>query len=74
MAAQTFSWILSVLLYIKGIIYQNVLGFSFFFFELIVKGAPSGKWILDFFYGYDPNPRVFGFIAGDVKVQLHSIM
>ena len=31
------------------------------------QGNPSGNIIIDYFYGYEPDPRFFGFITTDVK-------
>jgi len=59
MAAQISSMFFSVLVYLKGVTYKE-------------GSNPSGKVILDFFYGYDVNPRFFGAITCDVKFFAES--
>jgi len=48
-----FSFLLSFFLYFKG-----------FFFN---KGNPSGNILVDYFYGYEMNPRFFNIISTDIK-------
>jgi len=43
--ANIFAYSVSIWLYIKGILFK--------------EGNPSGNIVLDFFYGYEPNPRIF---------------
>jgi len=51
--ATTFSYGICVLLYLRG--------------YLFYEGNPSGNLVLDYFYGYEANPRFFGQIWLDPK-------
>jgi len=51
--AHLFSFLLTALMYFKGWIFQ--------------QGNPTGNFILDLFYGYEANPRIFGSIESDIK-------
>jgi len=47
------SFAISLFLYFKGLLFR--------------QGNPSGNIIIDYFYGYEPDPRFFGIITTDVK-------
>jgi len=50
---QIFSFSMALLLYLKGYLFR--------------QGNPCGQFLIDFFYGYEKNPRFFGIITTDVK-------
>jgi len=52
-AFNLFSFINALFMYFKGLLFK--------------QGNPSGNIIIDYFYGYEPNPRIFNIIWTDLK-------
>ncbi len=71
MTAQIFTLCLCVFLYLKGFIFRQVKRSLVFLFD-ISQGNPTGNVIVDFFYGYEVNPRIFGIIYTDFKFFTES--
>jgi len=51
--AQLFAYSVATLLYLKGALFK--------------QGLPHGNFFVDFFHGYEPNPRFFNTVVSDLK-------
>lgn len=51
--AQLWAYTVATALYVKGALYK--------------QGLPHGNVLVDFFHGYEPNPRYFGWVVSDLK-------
>eukprot|EP01120_Amphizonella_sp_Union-15-10_P013210 TRINITY_DN6108_c0_g1_i1.p1 TRINITY_DN6108_c0_g1~~TRINITY_DN6108_c0_g1_i1.p1 ORF type:complete len:462 (-),score=55.89 TRINITY_DN6108_c0_g1_i1:4-1389(-) len=56
--ANITAFVMCLWMYLKGFLYN--------------QGNPSGNLIIDYFYGYEPNPRIYGWITSDVKFFLEG--
>lgn len=51
--AQLWAYTVAITLYLKGALFK--------------QGLPHGNLFVDFFHGYEPNPRFFGWAVSDLK-------
>lgn len=56
--AQLFAYSIAILLYAKGALFK--------------QGLPHGNLFVDFFHGYEPNPRFFNVVVSDLKWYLEG--
>jgi len=62
-------FLLAIVLYFKALFFNKV---NELFSSRILKGNPSGNLIVDIFYGYEMNPRLFDIVSTDVKFFLEG--